>query len=90
MAKFVGKKLAARYQLKVREARYREDGVWYHPIYKFPAAYFDANGVLLFATEDEYLNNVRVGPDPGHVHVEFGISSRPGYRILSPLPSTII
>jgi hypothetical protein len=62
-----------------KQARYREDGKWYHPLTRFPAAFFDAKGYILFSTERAYRESphlqfrkdVHIQPD--------GIASIPGY-----------
>jgi hypothetical protein len=61
------------------QVRYSDDGHWYATLTRFPAALFDANGYVLFATEEEYRSSphIRVGkqisvPKPG-------ISAVPGY-----------
>ena len=54
------------------QVRYSDDGHWYATLARFPAALFDANGYVLFATEEEYRASphIRVGkqisvPKPG-------------------------
>jgi 5-methylcytosine-specific restriction protein A len=72
--------LARKYRVLVRHARYREDGKWYHPLERFPAAFFDANGYILFHTKEEYekCDYLQFGED---VHIGGdGISSIPGYK----------
>ena len=61
------------------QARYSHDGHWYATLARFPAALFDANGYVLFATKEEYRSSphLRIGkqitvPKPG-------ISGIPGY-----------
>ena len=76
------------YKLGALQARYRENGVWYHPLEKFPGALFDANGYVCFKTALEYANcaSVKKGPDPNTIHVKGGISSLPFYVPLQPTP----
>lgn len=60
------------------QARYSEDGHWYATLVRFPAALFDSNGYVYFATESEYqAAPMSIGkqisvPKPG-------ISAMPGY-----------
>jgi hypothetical protein len=61
-----------------KQVRYSDDGTWYSPIERFPAALFDAHGFVLFDTEAEYQaaplgRGKQIGvPKPG-------ISAIPGY-----------
>ena len=45
------------------QSRYSNDGHWYATLAHFPAALFDANGYVFFATEEEYQNSphLRIG-----------------------------
>ncbi len=83
-----GDRLNQKYKVGAVQARYREDGNWYHPLDKFPGALFDANGYVLFESAAEYAacNDVKKGPDPNHIHVEGGIASLPSYIKLDPPP----
>jgi hypothetical protein len=60
------------------QSRYSDDGHWYARVTRFPAALFDRNGYVLFATEQEYLSaSMSIGkqisvPKPG-------ISALPSY-----------
>ncbi len=38
------------------QSRYSDDGHWYARLKRFPAALFDRNGYIYFATEDDYLS----------------------------------
>jgi hypothetical protein len=73
-----GKYLKEKWNIEVNDARYRESGDWYHQLKNFPAAFFDANGYIIFNTIDEYQNleHLQIRQD---VHVPNGISSIPGY-----------
>jgi hypothetical protein len=81
MKKLTGERLNATYKVGAVQARYRKDGVWYHPLNKFPGALFEGQGYILFKTEHDYRACYRVkkGPDANHIHVHSGISSIPGY-----------
>jgi len=60
------------------QGRYSDDGHWYAPLNRFPAALFDPHGYLFFATQEEYrAAPINIGkqinvPKPG-------ISALPGY-----------
>lgn len=61
---------------------YREDGIWYHHLKKFPGVLFDYHGFVLFKTKEDYENN------PFLVHrqdlnVKNGISSLTNYTRFS-------
>lgn len=83
-----GERLNEHYEIGAAQARYRENGVWYHPLDQFPGALFDGNGYVLFQTATEYADcdRVKKGPDPNHIHVKGGISSLPSYVRLDPAP----
>ena len=73
-----GKKLNERWAVGAKHALYRASGDWYHTLAEFPGALFDANGYVLFTSEEEYRNcpNLKFGKD---VHVPEGIRRIPGY-----------
>lgn len=73
-----GKSLNAEWNVGALHPLYRIDGGWYHVLKRFPGAYFDANGYILFQTEEEYrgCRYLRLGK---RAHVSGGISSIPGY-----------
>ena len=76
---FTGKKLAAKWGVDVLHALYRETGDWYHYLRRFPGAYFDRNGYVLFQTEQDYKNCVHLRfRDTVHLS-EPGISAIPQY-----------
>jgi len=73
-----GVDLNRHWRVNARHALYREDGKWYHILKRFPAAYFDKNGYVLFETELIYRNSpyLRIGI---RVNITRGISNIPGY-----------
>lgn len=91
MKQIKGERLNVAYKLGAAQSRYRQDGVWYHPLKKFPGILFDGMGYVLFRTQQEYVacRYVKKGPDPNHIHVEGGIASIPGYVPLDPPPTTL-
>jgi hypothetical protein len=86
MRRLTGEILNDIYRLGARQARYREDGKWYHPLTKFPALFFDAYGYIEFKTKDAYqkCSYLQLGQD-GNV-IDNGISAIPGYVSLNPPP----
>jgi hypothetical protein len=50
----IAQELNEQYGVGANHARYRKNGLWYHPLDEFPAAYFDANGYILFKTREDY------------------------------------
>lgn len=86
--RLTGKWLNKKYGLGALAARYRENGVWYHPLVEFPAVLFDGTGYVLFSSESDYLAApfVKHGPDPNHIHIIGGLSNAPGYVLLHPAP----
>lgn len=87
--RITGRKLNSTYKVGAVQARYRKDGLWYHPLKQFPGALFDGQGYVLFQTQREYERcpQVRKGPHPNHIHVDEGIASITGYLKLDPPPS---
>ncbi len=74
-----GKRLNDLWNVGAKHALYREDGKWYHNLEVFPGVLFDANGYVVFQTEQDYHQNpyLRITED---LHImEGGISSIPGY-----------
>ena len=46
--------LATRWGLSVRHALYRKTGDWYHQLDKFPGALLDADGYVIFQSEEAF------------------------------------
>lgn len=76
-----GRSLNREWRAGARHALYHGDGTWYHVLERFPGAFFDRHGYVLFQTEAAFLNcsDLSIGE---HVNVRGGISSIPGYRRL--------
>ena len=74
-----GESLNRQWNVGARHALYHKDGAWYMPLERFPGAYFDPRGYVLFRTESDYLNSsyLSIGK---RVNVKNGISRVPGYR----------
>lgn len=73
-----GAELNRRWNVGATQSRYHKDGTFFMPVDKFPAAFFDPNGYLIFPTLNEYdeCPHFRIGK---RVNVPCGISSVPGY-----------
>ena len=65
------------WDVDANHVRYRENGTWYHPLERFPAALFDSTGYIRFPTE-EALPAEHICPG-GDYTFPNGISSLPGY-----------
>jgi hypothetical protein len=61
------------------QVRYSDDGHWYATLSRFPAALFDANGYILFATEEEYRTSPHINVGKQISVPKPGISAIPGY-----------
>jgi hypothetical protein len=74
----IGRFLNEQWGVRAKHALYRENGTWYHNLTNFPGALFDANGYILFNTEEEYRNcrYLQIGKQ---LSVPGGISSMPDY-----------
>lgn len=82
-------KIAARINqllgLGAEHAYYFKSGTWYHQLKQFPAALIDANGYILFETEESYhsAEGIRVNAVTNQVHIPSGIASLFGYQPFS-------
>lgn len=78
-----GKELNDRWRVGAAQSRYHRDGTFFMPVDRFPVAFFDLNGYLVFRTETEYgeCPHVHIGK---RVNVPGGISSVPGYKRVCP------
>jgi hypothetical protein len=75
-----GEKLIGKWNLPVRQARFHRDGHYYEHLSRFPAAFCDIDGYIIFDTEEEYQNCPRLRLKQ-QVNVDKpGISSIPGYH----------
>lgn len=73
-----GKELNEKWGVHAKHPLYRANGTWYHRLTEFPGALFDADGYVLFETEEEYLNcpDLHLGKQTS---CHKGISSIPSY-----------
>lgn len=76
--RITGKALNAKWRVGAKHALYLEHGNWYHPLRRFPGALFDANGYVIFQTEQDFKDSPYLKIRK-RVHVRHGISSLPGY-----------
>ena len=76
------KELATRWGLNVRHALYRKTGNWYHQLNSFPGALLDADGYVIFETEQAFLacRQLQVRKQ---VSAPKGIKAIPGYVYVS-------
>jgi len=89
-----GMSLARRYGLGVRQAYAHVDGNWYWNLERFPGAYFDAGGCVVFQTERNYQECIYLSIGPRNTWVRdknrgMSIADIPGYRKLDPRPCTL-
>ena len=61
---------------------YSAEGKWFHNLKKFPGVLFDKNGMLLFESSEEYINNPFLlhGKE---LNIKGGISGIPKYRFFN-------
>ena len=69
----------ADWKTPVLQARYNDDGHWYALLNKFPAALVDANGYLLFESEDDFRTSPHIAIGKQISVRKPGISGVPGY-----------
>jgi len=76
------KLLATRWGLDVRHALYRKTGNWYHRLNAFPGALLDADGYVIFDSEQTFHScpQLQIGKQVG---APKGIKAVPGYVYVS-------
>lgn len=76
--KITGNLLAKEWNVKSKHSLYKKEGNWYHHLNRFPGAFFDDNGYIIFNSKDEYVDSpyLQIGKT---VHIPGGISSVPNY-----------
>jgi hypothetical protein len=76
-----GADLIRRWKIPARQARFHRDGSWYEGFERFPAAYCDRNGYVLFGSVDDLrtTRGIRIEPS-AQVWVPGEISGIAGYR----------
>jgi len=76
------KELASRWGLKVRHALYRKTGNWYHRLTRFPGALLDADGYVIFESEETFEGCPQLQVRK-QVSAPKGIKAIPGYVYVS-------
>jgi hypothetical protein len=76
-----GQELKIEWKIPAEQVLYSEDGNWYHLLHHFPAALCDANGYVLFKTEQDYNDCPQLVIREAIV-VRDGISKLPGYILM--------
>ena len=73
-----GARLLKEWNIPAKQAMYHKDGVFFMPLARFPGAYCDPDGYVIFATQQalDSCSSVSVGK---RVNVHQGISKLPGY-----------
>lgn len=73
-----GRALNEKWLVGAQHALYHRSGTWFHLLERFPGALFDANGYVLFDTQERFTNypGVHIGK---HVTVPGGISQLADY-----------
>ena len=73
-----GARLQKEWQIPAKQVRYHKDGVWFMPLERFPGAFCDPDGYVVFATQRDYENSryLSIGD---RVNVKAGVSRIPGY-----------
>jgi 5-methylcytosine-specific restriction protein A len=68
-----GKELNVEWKVGAQHALYHHSGNWYHVLERFPGAFFDKNGYVLFHSKRHFesCEDLRIGK---HVTVPEGIS----------------
>ena len=76
------KELVTRWGLSVRHALYRETGNWYHQLHRFPGALLDADGYVIFESEQAFRTCPQLQVRK-QVSAPKGIKAVPGYVYVS-------
>ncbi len=76
--RITGNTLNESWSIGAAQARYSFDGKWYHPLERFPAAFCDPDGYVVFESREDYkrCSQLQLKKD---VHAPAGIKSIPGY-----------
>ena len=76
----IGRILNQRWEVNARHALFHKDGFWYHKLKRFPGAYFDSAGYVLFNTKEDYERSPHLTIGKA-VNVKPGsIRYMPGYK----------
>jgi hypothetical protein len=93
MKKTTGTDLAGFYKIPVKQAHYHNNGNWFWNLKRFPGAYFDDFGYIVFQTEDDYAQCVYLSIGPRNTGIRgknsgMSIADIPGYQKLEPPPKS--
>jgi hypothetical protein len=55
-----GENLKKQWKIPAQQVRYHKDGTFFMPIDRFPAAFCDPDGYIMFNSKQEYENNKQV------------------------------
>jgi len=74
-----GENLKKVWSIAAVQVRYHKDGTFFMPVDKFPAAFCDPNGYIIFKTKEEYEKSSYL--DIGdRINVRGGVWKIPGYK----------
>jgi len=77
-----GARLLRQWKIPVIQAMYHKDGNFFMPLERFPGAYCDPNGYVIFPTQTAFdsCKYISIGTSTSkRIHVPGGVSSLPGY-----------
>jgi hypothetical protein len=74
--------------VNAQHALYHRDGIWYERLERFPGAFFDENGYVLFESEAAFVQCPYLQITE-KVKVPEGIAQIPGYRRMRPSAPTV-
>jgi hypothetical protein len=73
-----GKNLKKEWNIKAVQVRYHKDGTFFMPVDKFPAAFCDPNGYVLFKRKEDYekSHDLEIG---NRINIRKGVCRVPEY-----------
>ena len=83
----IGQKLNEKWRIGAKHALFHKAGKWYMPLERFPGAYCDPNGYVLFATEADYKCSPYLtfhSDTNGSVTVRPRLEDTPEYKLAPP------
>lgn len=76
----MGNILNQKWEVGAKHALFHRDGFWYHKLERFPGAYFDSAGYVLFNTEEEYKSSPHLSIGKTVYVIPGCIRFIPGYK----------
>ena len=73
-----GARLLKQWGIPAKQAMYHKDGVFFMPLERFPGAYCDPNGYVVFSTKQAFDSCAAISVGK-RANVHQGISKLPGY-----------